>query len=173
MNGWYREMKNIDNIYRNHGINILKCCNGVVGHLVPCMENGRMVERSFIRHSNPGNKTRPFAWIGVDYMTGVFLYYKHCMAEDFMDTKQYPADTCISDSFLTMRTAKEQEEMEQKLWELYKQVRELVFRDNLSELQEALICEYKKQWKLTVLTDLQPYYEALSPEFFQWLGRFE
>lgn len=166
-------MQNIDNIYRNHGINILKSCNGVVGYLVPCVENGRMVERSFIRYSNPQNKTRPFAWIGIDYLTGVVLYYKHCMAEDFMDTKQYPADSQISGSFLTVRTAKEQEEMDQKLWELYKQVRELVFQDSLSELQKSLVGEYKKQWKLTVLTDLQCYYEALSPEFFQWLARFE
>lgn len=166
-------MNNMDVIYKNHGVNILKSYNGIVGHLIPCMENGRIVERSLVRNSNPNSKTRPFAWIGIDYKTGIFLYYKHCMWEDFMDAKLYPADTRISNRFVCVRTATEQVEMEKKLWKLYKSVREIVFQDEVTEEQKACIREYKQQWELTVLVDLKPYYEALSPEFFRWINKFE
>lgn len=163
-------MKDIKKFYKNYGESVLKTVNGVVGYLIPCIENEKIVERTFIRSANPLNKMRPFAWLELDSETGTLMFYKHCMHEDFVDTEKYPPNSIISNRFTSERSTKEQLECEKALWDLYSSLREFVFNNDLTEDQKVILKEFKEQWNKTVLCDLKTYYEALSPEFFEWIN---
>lgn len=164
-------MKDISNKYLKYGKQLYELTGGIIGYIVPAIEGNRYVERAFLKSSNPGVLSRPFAWVGFDMASGTLLYYKHCISEDFADSEKYPAGTKLKGEFPSPRTAKQQAEYEKQLWESYTAIREFVFKENLSDVQKALVDEYKKQWALTVMKDLIPYYEALSPEFFKWLNQ--
>lgn len=165
-------MKNTLDMYRMYGEKIYQLCHGVIGYMIPAEESGKRIERTLIRYSDAGNRRRPFAWAGFDMETGMLLYYKHCSMEDFIDTNMYPADTALGKSYKNERTPKEQIKYEKALWESYESIREFVFLPEISRGHRELVRRFKAQWEMTVLKDLVPYYEALSPEFFAWMKEF-
>ncbi len=164
-------MNNILVFYNKYSTSIRDTFNGTLGYLVPSIENGKMVERTFVDSATASLKrTRPSAYIEIDSETGVLLFYKHCMYEDFVNTEEFPPGTPVSNKFETERTVKEQIEFDKALWELYKDLRTFAFEENLTEDQLKTVREYKEMWNKTVLCDLKQYYEALSPDFFNWLN---
>lgn len=165
-------MKDFSNIYQNYAQHIYDAFNGEVDYLLPALENGMMVERSFVSNIDRTCKYRPFAWIGIDSETGEFLYYKHCLCEDFIDTQAYPPESVIKAEYITERTLEEQIEYDKELWRLYSIIREYAFSETLTDEQKEVLRKYREIWEKTVLLDLKPYYEALSPEFFEWLSQF-
>lgn len=162
-------MKDIVKMYKRNAENILRLCNGYVGFLVPKLENGKIVECSFIRSANANIKNRPFAWVGFDPDSGAVLYYKHCSYDDFVCTDKYPPTTTISGEYISERNVDQQELFEKQLFNNYMNLREFVFKEKISEEQREIVRDFRKIWNITVLNDLKPYYEALSPEFFSWL----
>lgn len=149
---------------------LTKMTGGVIGYLVPGIDSGRKVERTLIRGRDGMDLRRPFGWAEFEMETGVILFYRHCIVDDFTDTQAYPLSTVMSREFNGDRTAKQQMEYEKKLWECYLKIREFVFEEDPTEEQKALMREYQQLWELTVLKDLAAYYETLSPEFFAWLS---
>ena len=166
-------MNDILNRYTEYGEQLYRMTGGVIGCIVPASENGRIVERSLLRSVASRSKKlrRPFAWVGFDRDSGMMLYYKHCMTEDFVNTEEYPAGTELKGDFSSPRTPEQQAEYESALWECYEKIRDFALDNDLSGEQKELVRRYKKQWELTVMTGLLPYYKALSPEFFEWLGK--
>jgi len=162
-------MKDVTKRYLNYGKMLYDMTGGIIGYIVPAAENGKLIERAFLKHSNAKTLSRPFAWVGFDKESGMLLYYKHCMSEDFMDTEKYPPTVRLKGEFSSQRTPAQQAEYESRLWEAYKKIRGFVLRENLTDEQKALVAEYRRIWELAVMTDLIPYYKALSKEFFEWL----
>lgn len=142
---------------------------GVLSHFLPEIENGRITERAFIRNQTAGVNRRPYAWIGIDSINDQLLFYKHCALEDFMDTEQFPPNTEFNTIFMTPRSASEQVEKEKALLEKYRTVREFAFASGLNDSQKEDLISFKCMWDDTIISGLQPYYEALSPGFFQWI----
>lgn len=164
-------MSRIFDKYIDYGKKLYDMTGGVTGYIVPAIENGVQVERTFLKFSVPGQLFRPFSWVGFDKKSGTLMYYRHCMMQDFMDTEKYPASTKLKGEFSSPRTPKQQIGYEKELVERYEAIRDFVFEENIPEEQKKLVREFREQWELTVMTDLIPYYEALSPEFFEWLEK--
>lgn len=163
-------MKNIMTAYKKNAESILRLCNGCIGHLIPKCENGKIIECSFVRSANAAAKRRPFAWVGLDPNSGAVLYYKHCAYEDFMCTEKYPPTTVISGEYVTKRTVEQQQQYEKQLFDCYMKLRDFAFEKELGKEQRDIAKTFKEMWNITVLNDLKPYYQALSPEFFEWLS---
>ena len=162
-------MKNILEKYRSYGEMFLSICGGAMGYMVPVLENGKKVERTLFRQASAVGHKRPFSWAGFDMETGMLLYYKHCSAEDFADTKTFRPDSEIKSEYVSPRTAAQQIEYERQLWSEYEQIREFALETEVNEQQKAQAAAFGKQWEKTVLKDLVPYYKALAPEFFEWI----
>lgn len=162
---------------KNSGIelkNALEKLTGVkaaMSFFVPVMRNGHKCETAFLYGSETRlEKNRPFAAVTVDYKTGALLEYRNAFISDFADTEKYPMDLLIDYSVPFDRTVSEHCEMVKKLEDLYAKVRAIAFNDVLSGEEKALTAGYYDTLVKMTPKALMPFYEALSPEFFQWLA---
>ena len=144
---------------------------------VPAMDAGRPSERFFITDMSsvgPGEALvpRPYAWLAVDAATGEMLYYHCCAVQDFLDKDIFPADCQVSNQ-VAFPNKEAYREACVRLKELYEELRLLFWEGKTADFtagEAAAREEYVKLFAKTIRIGQQALYQALAPEFFQWLG---
>lgn len=139
---------------------------------VPAVENGVKVEKRFVyRMSFNSSKTRPFAVIVTSITDGNVLAFINSHYMDFVNTADYPFDKKISyDTSDSSIGAKQLKALLEELDSLYKEFRDAVFGDALTDLQKEAVAKYKEIFDKVTPAALVPYYHALNNQYFEWLG---
>ncbi len=133
------------------------------------MIGGRRVDKVFLYRKAVGTAgLRPFASLVTDAENGDILLLESCKLHDFMDTQQYPLTRKL-DYSLPNKTSVQDFKMEQQMIrKLYEGVRTFAFSNELTAEQKELLEKYTFLFTYTTPRELQPFYEALSPEFTVW-----
>lgn len=161
---------------RNEKIEQLKTIvnmNFAVSHFVPVAVRGNIVDVAFLYSSSPIiERTRPFAKVVFDHNRGSLVEFRNAYFNDFMDSEEFPMTTKINYSLPSEISVAEIGMAIQIINSSYDEICELAFKDDVSEEGAEKIREYKEMFYKSTPEALLPYYEALSPEFFQWLNKF-
>lgn len=144
---------------------------------VPALVDGQCVERFFLTDMtgvSPGDAfvPRPYAWLEADARTGDMRTYQRCTARDFLDPALYPADCRLSNQVGFADKATFQDALA-RLREQYEQLRALYWHDRLSGTEAAPPAQreaFRHLFQQCVRAGQLPVYQALSPDFFRWLG---
>lgn len=109
---------------------------------------------------------RPFAW-------GMFSFYNQaekcfcwCAAQDFISQEEYPLGSMATSQPIALSDSDLQEEG----IALYNALRDFAFETDLTPAQLDIQRKYCDLFFRLCYDGLYPFYYALSPEFFQWLG---
>jgi len=116
-------------------------------------------------------RPRPFASILLEPKSRAMLEYRNSYISDFADALRCPMDRKLDYSVPFAKTAKEQGELVEAINGLYKTVRELPWKAGQTDEEQKIAAEYRSYFFKAAAKDLLPFYEALSPEFFKWLGK--
>ena len=141
--------------------------NFFVSFFLPIEKKGHILDTAFLYSSETYStkRTRPFARIIVDLESNLLLEYKNAYIDDYMDSEKYPLDMQVDYSVPCAKSAKEQLMYVNKVKELYRVVRELFFKKELTEDEKAVFNEYRENFMKAVPKDLLPFYEGLTPAF--------
>ncbi len=141
-----------------------------VSQPVPCVENGCRTERVFFYPNTlQTERVRPYAWASVSPEHGRVLSFQTCVIHDFMDTQKYPLDQLVDYSVPIAKTAKEQGELLKQYEAAYEEIRKFAFAEKLDEIQKNQLKIFWQLFSRTIPPGLIPYYESLSPDFFEWM----
>lgn len=152
------------------GVHALQNGGYSVSQPVPCIEGSFRTERVFFYPSTPKvERVRPFAWAILSSEHASVLSYQHCVINDFMDTRKYPLDLMVNYSVPSAKTAKEQGELLKQYDMAYEAVRTFAFAEKLEEAQKKQLKDFKQLMNRSIPAGLMPYYESLSPDFYQWM----
>ncbi len=144
---------------------------------VPILTDGMPCELLFLTdmsQSNRENNTcaRPYAWMRISAETGALLQYTDCSVQDFVDTAKYPPDRPISN----LIDAVSREEFTQGMDRLnaaYEVLRSAYLTGRSVEagpqLEEAKD-RYRTLFFRLIRRGQYPFYMALNPDFYAWLG---
>lgn len=143
-----------------------------VSYFVPVIIKDVLVDVAFIYSAITGSKarTRPFAKVMFEHNGSGLIEYKNSFIDDFMDSEKYPITTEVDYSFPADVSVRELGENMKKVNSCYDEICELAYKTELSDEEKAKVCEYKDLFIKSTPEALMPYYEALSPEFFEWLN---
>lgn len=140
---------------------------------VPAKRGNQLVDAMFLYRSAAGHAgERPFAWVLLDSRSGEVLLLSDCAIHDFADTSRYPLDEPVELTLPRPLSAREHTKSFQELYEAYEQVRLFAFGAGLAPWQRDAADRYKSLFLRLAYTGHYPFYRALSPEFFDWLGLF-
>ena len=114
--------------------------------------------------------TRPFASAVFEPETGAVLVYRNCYVDDFADSSSYPMTCRVDYAVPFAKTAEEQGELVKRIQELYFVIRLLPWKESLDEKEKRAAGMYRDSFFKAVPKGLLPFYQALSPEFYEWLG---
>lgn len=138
---------------------------------VLAMRGDTLVDAMFLYRSAAGLAgDRPFAWVLLHSLTGEALLLSDCAVHDFMDTARYPLDEPVELTRPRVLSPKEHTKSFQELYEAYEQLRLFAFDPKPDAQQRDAMERYKSLFLCMAFTGHYPYYRALSPEFFGWLG---
>ncbi len=146
--------------------------NFAVSYFIPVIINDNMVDTAFLYSSTATVKerTRPFAKVMFEHSSGNLLEYKNSYICDYMNSDKYPMTTKINYSLPSEISAIEYGEIVKKVNSYYDMICEFAYKAEVAEENKEKIREYKSLFYASVPEALLPYYEALSPEFFEWLN---
>lgn len=114
-------------------------------------------------------RPRPFAAVLLEPNSGAMLEYRNAYIHDFADSALYPMGIKLDYSVPFAKTAAEQGKLTETVNELYAAVRELAWKDALTDAERNTAAEYRACFAQAVPKALLPFYRALSPDFFKWL----
>lgn len=138
--------------------------------LVPVREGEHILDTAFLYGVGiSAVRTRPFASVTLDPKSQTLLAYRNTYLDDFADTDRYPMSLKIDYSVPYAKSAREQGELLERINVLYESVRELAWKDSLTQEDKKAAAEYCNCFDRAIPKALIPFYEALSPEFFGWL----
>lgn len=112
---------------------------------------------------------RPFAWALLDAYTGKVSLLCRCDLVDFMPPGSYPADSTLPMTLPKPVTARKLIGYNEKLMEVYEEIRGFAFEEPLTRSQATAVTTYKDLFGRLTYTAHYPFYYALSPAFFHWL----
>jgi hypothetical protein len=139
-----------------------------LAHSLPIIgrENGRTVDCFFIFSYCYGREefNSPIAWLANDTAAKKLVYYYDVREKALLADSEpcsYPLDFKFSKD--ERRTAL------QTYQNLYVDVRNFAFSDNLDLDQKKKLFEYMRAFNTFVASSQKPFYVALSTEFFEWM----
>lgn len=144
---------------------------------VPARDAGRASERFFITdmtglEAGASVVPRPYAWFAIDAETGNMLFYHSCQEMDFLDARVFPEGCRVSNQ-VGFSGKEEYQEACERMKELYEKLRLLFWQgktQGFTPEETAAREEYTKLFAKAIRIGQQAFYQALAPEFFQWLG---
>ena len=146
---------------------------------VPIVIDGRYYEQLFLTDMSLSSKenmtcARPYAWMRIDAETGALARYADCSDLDFVDTAQYPLDQQISNLVYSASPDEFSKSMD-SLYASYEKLRTMFFtgKNISSDEEEAERTNYRTQFLKVVRKGQHPFYFALNPAFFRWMGMAE
>ena len=141
-----------------------------LSHPIPdIVGDGIFVEHYFIYPAGTSLFAgRPFAQITIDMKTGMLLAYKDCRVEDFMDQDKHPLSEVINYELPEKLTVQKYIAQQSLINKLYKQVREFVFNESLTEKEQEVFRKYIVLVLNSVPKALVPYYKKLGKKFYDW-----
>ena len=144
--------------------------NVVLSYPVPVREKELLTERYLLmRMSFSTERTRPFALLTVDAKSGRILALEDAWYRDFICTDDYPFDKKISYAFPKETTPAVIKKLSREFPALYQTVRELAFRQELSEEEKKTVQAYRNVMMTLIPEGVLPFYKAVGAEFFAWL----
>jgi hypothetical protein len=136
-------------------------------------DDGRLYLAGFFypvsaRPGAPSRVGRPQLHCTLDPTSGQFVEVTDCSYHDF--APHLPPDPVVGE-LSTAPSAEEWDRKRTELQEAYDQLLPVAFRDPgvLSETQREVVSRFRSAFEGVVEPFLRPYYEALSPRFFEWL----
>ena len=136
---------------------------------MPDVTHAVRVERYFLYPAgNKLTRCRPFGILTVEMDNGRLLSYPHCRIKDFMETEKYPFDQEISYELPRKIGVKQFKVEQSQINKLYESVRIFAFEENLSDEQKELLSQYWALLLQSVPASLQPYYQKMGKNFYQW-----
>lgn len=142
---------------------------------VPVRKAGHVLDAAFLYDMGSFDtvRTRPFASVLIEPATGTLLEYCNAYIRDFADSGKYPMTLKIDYSVPFAKTAAQQGALVAKIDELYGSIRELAWKEELTEEGKRAVREYRDCFEKAVPKDLVVFYEALAPEFMGWMKQVE
>lgn len=139
---------------------------------VPCVDSGRVTERRFIFSSrHEYKKLRPYAWLETDIQSGELIFFHKCSEKDFVDFAA--SDVSLDYSLPFGELMGKQLALCKLMTQTYNDIRNYVFSENTTAAQKRVIKTYHDAFVYSTPKDLIRYYEALSPDFFEWIKNNE
>ena len=127
------------------------------------------VYRAPIR-KKPPTAPRPFQWLLLCPQSGQAVLWCDCAVQDFISSEHYPSGCEVDMSQKKPLTAKKYTYLHARLLELYEQIRTFAFALPVHPAQQKLLDEYRELFVKVAYTGHYPFYQALAPDFFAWLG---
>ncbi len=145
--------------------------NFAVSYFVPVVINKALADVAFLYPlAATTEKTRPFAKVMFEHNTGNLIGYSNAFINDFMDSEKYPITTKINYALSSDISVVELNNLMKQVNSEYDEICRTVFKKDISEEEKEKIRGYKAAFYASVPEALMPYYEALSPEFFNRLS---
>lgn len=126
------------------------------------------------RPEAPVHVGRPQMFWTVDPRSGEVLEVAVCRYRDFAPhLSPDPVTGAPGSERFPVRTAEEWDRLRGELYDAYDPLLPLVFRkrEGLTEAQCDAVLQFRRSFDALVEPFTRPYYEALSPAFFQWLAQ--
>ncbi|MCH5264951.1 MAG: hypothetical protein J1F02_03555 [Lachnospiraceae bacterium] len=163
-----KKIKSIDTIA---AIKVATGTNFSKSFYIPVKKGDHILDAAFLYSAGSLSQTRlrPNASIIIEPGSGSILEYRNSYINDFMDSAKYPMTLELDYSVPSAKSAKEQGELVKTVNELYGDIRKMAFKETLSDAQKKTLAKYNSCFYKAVPDSLVPFYEALSPEFFQWM----
>jgi len=106
----------------------------------------------------------PYARIAIDFTNKSLAYYHHVDDKPFMQS--------IPEDFFSSIIYDDIHKNWQNIYEkYYVEIRNFVFQENISDVQKAVLQDYKSSFEYIIDKEIQPYYYELSPGFWNWLEK--
>lgn len=139
------------------------------------MRDGILMDVMFLYSGQPDAQEgpRPSGWVALQSVTGKLLLAADCAVCDFADTAAYPLDSVVALTREPSLSQKEHTQSWARLYELYEQLRLFAFEPEPADWQHEIVDEYARLFLRLAYAGHLPYYRALSPEFFGWLGLWD
>lgn len=136
---------------------------------IPYQRGGRQFDALFFYPAPEENRSgRPLGWMLLDSETGRLAFLADCSVNDFL-----PSGLCPPESVVELEKSghsqRREQQLAQKLGDLYEEMRTFVFTENLGRAQAAVAAAYKELFLKLCPAAHYPFYYALSPGFFHWL----
>ena len=142
---------------------------------VPAKQAGKKLELVFLTDmagadSETRTCPRPYAWMKIDAEKGQIVQYQDCSVADFIDPAKYPMDAPVA-NLIDALTQEEFKALNEAMTESYEKLRVLYFDDAKAEGETAALQEtYRNAFFKVIRKGQYPFYQALNPDFFRWMG---
>lgn len=121
-------------------------------------------------NQSPPVVTRPFCWFMLAGDGASECMFSWCSLVDFIPTENYPLAAVVSCEMPKPLPRKKFLRMQSELLDLYEELRQFAFKENIADQNADTIKKYRELFVKTCAEGLYPFYNALAPEFFIWLG---
>lgn len=114
---------------------------------------------------------RPFAWALLPLDDSLEYLFGWCAAQDFVATAEYPLNSRVN-SFFPGKDLPEEvlHEHQLELSELFEKMIKFAFCPEPAAEEQEMINRYKDLFLILCPQGQYPYYQALAPDFFDWIG---
>lgn len=137
---------------------------------IPALAQGRKYEIYFAYKIERDKKIpRPTLKAVADYKTGDIAEFTNADYNDFADAKKYPRGKKFDANVPVAKTAREQMALLKNLEAQYEKVREIAFKENLSDEEKNILADYVKILAQTVPNELLSFCVETETKFFEWL----
>lgn len=113
---------------------------------------------------------RPFGWVLFFCRSGEPAFFGRCRVQDFVDTAFHPLDSEVELRRPAHLSAPDHARSFRQIYEVYEQLRQFAFESEPTGEQRSVMEQYRTLFLRLACIGHYPYYHALSPEFFDWLG---
>ncbi len=138
---------------------------------VPGKNGERTVERFFLYSNQPKTiKYRPYAWIVIDSETGRIVQFSRCECIDFAQNLQIPMERQIDYSAPLKVSHKELRNKQLEFNSVYARMREFAFSTTIDESRKDVLFQYKNLQEQLINVEVMPFYQSLSPDFYEWMN---
>lgn len=147
--------------------------NFAMSFYMPVIKAGHRLDAAFLYEMGDFTtmRTRPYASVLIEPETGTLLEYRNAYISDFVGTQNCPMSQKIDYSVPYAKTATEQGALVARVEELYKIVRELAWKEELTEYEKKTVREYWDCFQKAVPKDLVVFYKALAAAFWEWIEK--
>lgn len=147
--------------------------NFAMSFYMPVIKAGHRLDAAFLYEMGDfaTMRTRPYASVLIESETGTLLEYRNAYISDFADSQNCPMSMKIDFSVPYAKTAAEQGALVARVEELYETVRELAWKEELTEDEIKAVREYWDCFQKAVPKDLLVFYKALAADFWKWIEK--
>jgi len=130
------------------------------------LSQDKIVDCFFLHNYNMHTKIvyPSYAQIAINSTDKLVAYYHHVDDKPFMHN--------MLEDFISITICDDTYKYWQNIYENhYAKIRNFAFQENISDVQKAVLQDYKFSFEYIIDKEIQPYYYELSPGFWNWLEK--